>query len=539
MAKQKKKPKAKKKKPKIPRAVAARPEKDVEIKSPEDLETREAGLLEEPPTRPIAKAGIEVYGERTEFYEDIKRKYETLRRVILNGWGRFKKRFQESKGFRWGVIGAGVLAGVLVLGSNLFPEPKIPRPKKLSVIEQIVEIEPYIEPVSQSAEPKTGESFLLCDEDELKTRRQLNAGEISSKTNRRITDSSFAEYSFSPRSTDFKIYAAALSKADAEKPGASEAIELTERLMSPEDSLYKEGSVASVIGESDSHYFAYLGFVSPAQVAKWAEQDKIPDDSKEDIEDFAQRFESVRTLARESGRIVQEQSLDYAKPVSKARTSANLQGLERFLINDPELKLVKCLSPGELGSALNLRFQDSCFAVYNFSKNSGNFRIYAVALSKNELPQKYIEELNEIRQSQLELARAHAQMEGRTEIDSRDYIEGNEKQIDSVLSLLVRRLIQTCMPKDIEIKRQAWAATLVMESGTHYLIYMGFIPPEELAKNSDKYSRNSSQVRTLKAKWLALRKNLIGRGNLSRENSISQYFIDAERFLSERALRTK
>jgi len=67
---------------------------------------------------PIAEA-------KREAYEDAKRAYETLKRTGLKGLNAFRRRFQESKGFKYGVIGAGVLAGVLALGRYGCPGGKV------------------------------------------------------------------------------------------------------------------------------------------------------------------------------------------------------------------------------------------------------------------------------------------------------------------------------------------------------------------------------------------------------------------------------
>lgn len=203
-------------------------------------------------------------------------------------------------------------------------------------------------------------------------------------------------------------------------------------------------------------------------------------------------------------------------------------GLEKFLLDDPDLKLVKFWTPKEISAATKDTFQDFYLVKYEYSKSSVNIPVAVLIMNTNELDKKADEHWNKIAESLRNLG---------AKVDE-------PKPKDTYQSMIASRIVKGCIGEDefMKVKERTGLAVIILDPTDYTIGYIGNIPSETLdawQKETDPKKREANErtAAEFKNKLTRLRDSLKQKSEI-KEQRIEEYFERVQKYLAPQPERT-
>lgn len=193
-------------------------------------------------------------------------------------------------------------------------------------------------------------------------------------------------------------------------------------------------------------------------------------------------------------------------------------GLEKFLLDDPEIIFEKIYGPDEIKKMGFGEFdeKDCYILLYNCQATPVNIRIGIAIANKKEV-EMYAEHMWKVRLK-----------------DAERYGESVYGSKDNIIKNYARRMIEQCPKEEFRdiLQRTGGGVSISLDTADYIIEYFGYIPVETLnpwtylnETDTNKREANEKIVTNFKNKILRLRDSLKQKGEIKKDNT-EKYFKD-------------
>jgi hypothetical protein len=217
------------------------------------------------------------------------------------------------------------------------------------------------------------------------------------------------------------------------------------------------------------------------------------------------------------------------------QTPAQLpKDLEKFLLDDSDLKLVKFWGPKEISAATKNTFQDYYLIKYEHSKISADITMLVLIMNKNESEKKA-----------KECWFKPGKDWEKNEENPGGYFHYKREDTETYREAMPGRIVSDCIGNEeiYALRVKTRVASIRLYSTDYIISYCGYIPPETLdawkqEADPNKREANQKKIAEFKNKLTRLRDSLKQKGEIKEPRILEEYFMDLQKYLVPQPERT-
>jgi hypothetical protein len=202
-------------------------------------------------------------------------------------------------------------------------------------------------------------------------------------------------------------------------------------------------------------------------------------------------------------------------------------GLEKFLLDDSDLKLVKFWGPKEISAATKNTFQDYYLIKYEHSKISADITMLVLIMNKNESEKKA-----------KECWFKPGKDWEKNEENPGGYFHYKREDTETYREAMPGRIVSDCIGNEeiYALRVKTRVASIRLYSTDYIISYCGYIPPETLdawkqEADPNKREANQKKIAEFKNKLTRLRDSLKQKGEIKEPRILEEYFMDLQKYL--------